>query len=99
MATAAVKYFSGTLEVKSPFGLDNAKFRAIGGVPTRHNRYDSFSRMAGHPATGPDAVLPITRTIYFKSHPSLHKCDSRCRSAKGHDCECSCGGQFHGADA
>lgn len=26
-----------------------------------------------------------------------HKCDSRCLNAKGHDCECSCGGKNHGA--
>ncbi len=27
-----------------------------------------------------------------------HKCDVRCTSAKGHNCECSCGGANHGAD-
>lgn len=26
-----------------------------------------------------------------------HKCDARCTGAKGHDCECSCGGKNHGA--
>lgn len=26
-----------------------------------------------------------------------HKCDARCTSAKGHSCECSCGGKNHGA--
>jgi hypothetical protein len=26
------------------------------------------------------------------------KCDRRCTGAKGHDCECSCGGHNHGAD-
>lgn len=27
-----------------------------------------------------------------------HVCDARCTSAKGHKCECSCGGANHGAD-
>lgn len=27
-----------------------------------------------------------------------HVCDSRCTSAKGHTCDCSCGGANHGAD-
>ena len=27
-----------------------------------------------------------------------HKCDARCSSARGHNCECSCGGENHGAD-
>lgn len=26
------------------------------------------------------------------------KCDARCTSAKGHNCECSCGGKNHGID-
>lgn len=26
------------------------------------------------------------------------KCDARCTSARGHTCECSCGGKNHGAD-
>lgn len=91
------KYFSGTTPVKDLFPLSNRRFLAIGGVPSKHNYYDSFHRKAGHPATGPDATLPVTRTIYFKSNPSLHKCDARCRHAKGSNCECSCGGEFHGA--
>lgn len=26
-----------------------------------------------------------------------HKCDARCLNAKGHSCECACGGKNHGA--
>jgi hypothetical protein len=92
-----VLYFSGTTPVKNVFGLDNAKFAAIGGTKSKHNWYDSFARLAGHPVEGSDAVLPVTRTIFYKSNPSLHKCDARCRHAKGNSCECSCGGEFHGA--
>jgi len=25
-----------------------------------------------------------------------HKCDARCTNARGHSCECSCGGKNHG---
>lgn len=28
-----------------------------------------------------------------------HVCGAACRNAKGHSCECSCGGEHHGADA
>jgi len=28
-----------------------------------------------------------------------HKCDARCTSARGHNCECSCGGANHGVAA
>lgn len=28
-----------------------------------------------------------------------HKCGAKCRTSKGHVCECSCGGKHHGRDA
>ena len=28
-----------------------------------------------------------------------HKCDARCTSARGHNCECACGGVNHGVAA
>lgn len=36
-------------------------------------------------------VSPIRGTV------TDHECDSRCTSAKGPNCECSCGGANHGA--
>lgn len=39
---------------------------------------------------------PAERCIERKSNPSNHKCDNRCLVAKGHKCECSCGGKNHG---
>jgi hypothetical protein len=88
-------YFSGITELRNPYGLDNSKFAAaFPGVKGR--RWDSFQRLVGRDvATG--ALLPVTRTIFFKSNPSLHKCGPRCLNATGHDCECSCGGKNHGA--
>lgn len=34
----------------------------------------------------------------IKAITTDHKCDSRCTSAKGHNCECSCGGKNHGSN-
>jgi hypothetical protein len=36
----------------------------------------------------------------LKAHYSPdHECDSRCTSARGHNCECTCGGANHGIAA
>ena len=95
-----ITYYCGTVKLARVFPLRLDRFKAIGGVPSKHNRYDSFDRLAGATA-GEDgresAYMPVTRKIEYKRNPSKHKCDSRCRSATGHQCECSCGGQFHGA--
>lgn len=37
------------------------------------------------------------RVIDRGAAPSGHLCDARCRFARGHKCECSCGGRWHGA--
>lgn len=61
---------------------------------------DSFSVFAGYDPENPKAPqLPVTRKIYYKVNGTKHKCDARCRHAKGHNCECSCGGRFHGIGA
>jgi hypothetical protein len=95
MGMSTAKYFSGATELWTVWPEKLARFRAIGGIPTKHNRYDGFSRMVGETIER-NAVMPVTRTIFYKSNPSLHKCDGRCTHAKGHDCECSCGGKNHG---
>ena len=93
---ATFKYFSGELAVKDVHQMRNAAFEAA--FPgMRGVRIDGFSKFVGHPLEGADSILPVTRVIEYKSNPSLHKCDARCRHAKGRSCECSCGGQFHGA--
>jgi hypothetical protein len=100
---AKITYYSGTEELKAPCGMDNKEFAArFPGVVGK--RYDSFQKLVGF---SKDALAldvwklvgakPVTRVIEFKSNPSLHKCDARCQSAKGHSCECSCGGKYHGA--
>jgi hypothetical protein len=48
----------------------------------------------------PDGVrIQAARMVEFKKFPSLHKCDARCAHAKGHKCECACGGKNHGRGA
>lgn len=91
---ATVFHFSGTTKLVSGFStLDNkafaAKFPGIKGV-----RSDSFQMRVAKNEAG--ELMPITRVIFRKTNPSNHKCDARCRHAKGGNCECSCGGQFHG---
>lgn len=45
----------------------------------------------------PDGVrVQATRAIQRKNNPSLHECGPKCVAAKGHLCECSCGGKNHG---
>jgi len=98
-----VKYFSGTTEIFSITSMDNKQFSAsFPGV--RGRKYDGYSMLVGFDAEADISdrmrrigAKPVTRVIYRKSNPSNHKCDARCRNAKGHNCECSCGGQFHGA--
>lgn len=41
----------------------------------------------------------VDRTIDYKATPSRHRCDARCEDARGHDCECACGGVNHGKGA
>jgi hypothetical protein len=92
--TTTTKYFSGDVELTGVFGLGNEKFFAIGGQRSKANWFDSFHRLAGKSPTG--ELLPVTRKIFYKKNPSLHKCDARCQNAKGGICECSCGGKYHG---
>jgi len=95
MAATKAIYFSGTEQVKDVFWMPNDKFEALfPGV--KGVKVDSFKKWAGHPISGTDKYLPVTRIIHYKQHPSLHKCDARCMHAKGRVCECSCGGANHG---
>ncbi len=91
---ATTKFFNGTDEITGGlWTMRNAdfaaKFPGVKGVKS-----DSFDMLTIRNEHG---EFPVTRVIYRKANPSNHKCDARCRNAKGRDCECSCGGKFHGA--
>jgi len=95
---AKALYFSGTTKLSSVTTMSNSVFSAIGGARSKHNYSDSFSRLVGvGEIDGLPVTLPVSRVIFRKANPSNHKCDSRCLNATGHNCECSCGGKFHGA--
>ena len=96
---AQVLYFSGETKLGDVFPLDNKKFFLIGGTRSKHNSYDGYQRLAGKPEAAPAAFLPVTRKIFYKVNGSKHKCDARCQSAKGGNCECECGGKNHGIAA
>ena len=89
------KYFNGTTELVSIFPVPNAEFKAMGGVYSKTNKFDSFQRMVGKTADG--QVLPVERAIKYKKNPSLHECSVKCLmgSCSG-ICECRCGGKNHG---
>ncbi len=93
-AAGRFRYFSGTTPGNGLRPMKNAEFeKRFPGVQGK--RDDSFSKLVTFDEHG--TPMPVTRVIDFKKNPSLHKCDARCRHAKGNNCECSCGGQFHGA--
>lgn len=74
-------------------GMDRAEFSArFPGIKGR--RYDGFRMQVAQDSAG--RIFPVTRSIAFKRHPRPVPCDYRCMFARGHDCECSCGGKNHG---
>lgn len=103
MAARISKFFSGDIELNAERirSLDNAKFaEQFPGVVGK--RFDGYAKLVA-PVLGvavvkwsEDVCLPVTRIIHYSKRPSLHKCDARCMNAKGHNCECSCGGKNHG---
>lgn len=54
-----------------------------------------------HPCYGMSQCREHRRYVIWErieGKVSEHVCDARCTSAKGHNCECSCGGANHGKD-
>lgn len=91
------RYFDGAGdELRGLQTMDKKVFAdKFGDVPVRKS--DGWSVFVARNRAG--ELRPVVRSIRFKRNPSLHKCDARCMNAKGHDCECSCGGKNHGARA
>jgi hypothetical protein len=56
---------------------------------------DYYTFAVGRAADG--KLYAADRLIFRKTNPSNHKCGARCRHAKGGNCECACGGKYHGA--
>jgi hypothetical protein len=99
---ANMKYFADvggeTVQLAWISTMRNREFEELfPGIKGR--RSDSFSRYVGYLDETSKRPVPEFRSIEFKRNPSLHKCDARCQHAKGHSCECSCGGKNHGKGA
>lgn len=90
---AKIKYFNGDEELGNAFSVSKDRFLQAGGVPSKTNR-DGCNFWMAYPLVG--GPVPVTRKIEYKSNPSKHKCSAKCLSAKGHVCECECGGKNHG---
>jgi hypothetical protein len=95
---ASIYFDPDQSQLFGPWNMPNKefaeKFPGVKGL-----RADSFSRWVGY-ASATDCcsapTFPVARIIFRKARPSNHKCDARCRHAKGRNCECSCGGKNHG---
>jgi hypothetical protein len=98
----SIRHFSDlggqAVELGAIAPMGNAEFAArFPGV--RGRRYDGYSMMVGFPAGRAHAsqALPVTRSIQYKSNPSLHVCNAKCVGGKVNGvCECRCGGKNHG---
>lgn len=104
MATASVKYYHGEIPLHTITSERKEKVLERFPAQKRFVKYDGYSYQVGWPDgkdcfKNRDEWLPATRRIEYKKFPSLHKCDARCQNAKGHTCECSCGGANHGKNA
>lgn len=85
---ASMRYFNGDRQLAKVGYFDDARRDVLVGFFDK----SELTYVDGH-WTG---YTTVERSIKFKSNPSLHECDARCMSAKGFNCECSCGGKNHG---
>lgn len=73
-------------------GIEARHFSSSGhrlrGVAVRNGR------LTGHDHSNREHE--VARTVAYNLDGSRHRCNSACQHAKGKDCECSCGGAFHG---
>jgi hypothetical protein len=95
------KYFFGEVELGVITSMPREVVRAK--YPEgRIRKWDDFNLMVGAEVEANvtrQNFRPVTRMVCFKENGSRHKCGARCQAAKGHDCECECGGLMHGIAA
>lgn len=92
MTKRTIRYFRGTEQLTDVHAWSVKRAEALGEIPKRRMYRDFVS--VGKNSAG-DHVI-VDRTILYSLKPSMHKCDARCMNARGHNCECSCGGANHG---
>lgn len=66
--------------------------------PVKCRAHSGLPYVAGYTAEG-ERVAAVRVVAYKNQNPSKHVCGARCRTAKGGNCECECGGEYHGVDA
>jgi len=101
MANTNTRYFYGDIKLATPH------YQSVRAIPAYllplSDRQIKQARVLGQVlpmGRMPDGTLVIAdRVIHYKNRPSLHKCDARCMNARGHNCECSCGGKNHGINS
>lgn len=99
MTKRETRFFSGATPLVSATHWSlkafEAQFPGKGGITGRGPFYvGNMARWVGRTADGHE--LPVTRIIGYSTNPSRHACDARCQTARGSNCECSCGGANHG---
>ena len=97
------KAFSGDVELAYTFPRSREEVRQRFPrevFPDPIKAFDSFSLWVGQKDYSADQrnYVPVTRRICYKVNGTKHKCGGKCRTAKGGDCECECGGRFHGIE-
>lgn len=94
-----VKGCSTTFRVSQPGKIVTKHTRGIIGVPGSSQSFKAtepvWPFLMLHCATH---KRELRTEIVNGKFSKDHICDSRCTGAKGHNCECSCGGANHGKD-
>src|SRR6266550_1112477 len=89
----------GTDRYGLPYGRRELKAHEI---PTRYDIQDG-GRSCQTDVMGdlrcPKCTCNLPKSNRVNGHYNeAHKCDARCRGAKGPNCDCQCGGENHGAN-
>ena len=86
--------------VKAPVDMQGWQWaeKMKGVEPVRCRGHQGLPYVACTNSDG-DRVSAVRVVAYKNRNPSKHECGAKCRNATGPNCECSCGGEHHGADA
>ena len=71
---------------------------ALQGIETRrfYGEYANETRRSTYPPDLQCCGKSMSSNVIKGIRNDAIKCDARCENAKGHNCECSCGGKNHG---
>jgi len=107
-AGAETKWFAGETELGKGSGsrkiVSGAEFKAMFPTETSAFSFDTQRMAAINPQRQywvgfvNGVAKPITRAVLWAAKPNkpLHKCNSKCKTANGGECNCECLGKNHG---